>query len=924
MFREGITLFRKIIAILTVLFLLAGCGKKTKEELLNDGLKLMKEDKPSGAIVLFKNALEMDQNYFEARYQLARAYAAAGKYGQAEKEFQKVLRLNPARTDIQLEIARVYLYTNKPDEAVSMARNYSGSYPDKPEALEIIAQGYSLKNKPEDAEEYFLKALKLDPEMASAKLGLAGLYIAKSDERNARRLLDEIINKDKKDTKAYYMLAGLETSLAKRDKALEAYQRIAEINPADINAIYRSGLLYIDKGELDKTEKIADDLLAKYPKHPEGHSLKGVVLYYRKKFNEAIVELQNSLKMRPDMGTYYFLGLSHYNIGEFEQSLSQFQRVLDFNPSFTRARLMVSIILLKQKRVDDSIAEARKILQEDEKNALAHNILGSAYMAKGMYDEAMKELNRAIEADPKLVDAHLKKGLFSFAMGNPKGAETELKTAVQVAPELLNTRLILFSYYLKQKNYDKAVQTLQEGITGKKEDALLYNNMAGALSADKKPAEAIKYLQKAKEANPDYFPPYFNLAAYYAVKGEHDKAMNEYRTVLKRDPKNVAAMLSMASTLELKGRDNEAAAYYENAKETKEPAGFLALAGYFVRKKDTDRAIGVLDEAIKANPENIAAMEMKGRIYLSEKKYKDALRAFEELETVNPDTGLPYIVNTHIAMQDYKGALKKLDSKLKANPERLDLMAEISRIYALMKDTQRAAENARKIISKKPDSAYGYTVLALIHESQNDLNGAIDALKKGLAVDGKNPDVRMMLGNLYARKREYPSAITTYNEIVQKNPNYIPAVFAQGAIYDIMGNKKEAAKKYHEVLAKSENHVPALNNLAFLYADGHGSKAEALKLALKAYSLAPNDASVMDTVGYALLKNGKTDDAVKMLEKAVSILPDNPSVRYHLALAYKQNNKIDKAREQIAIALKKNDFPEAASARKLFEEMKGK
>src|SRR5512139_745281 len=132
---EGVVLSRKVLLILIACLLVMGCKAKTKEELFTEGMNMMNANNPSGAIVYLKNALEKDQNYFDARYQLARAYAATGKYEQAEKEFQKVLRQNPSSKDIPLELAKVYVLNNNPDKAIEIVQDYMKSYPDDPQAL---------------------------------------------------------------------------------------------------------------------------------------------------------------------------------------------------------------------------------------------------------------------------------------------------------------------------------------------------------------------------------------------------------------------------------------------------------------------------------------------------------------------------------------------------------------------------------------------------------------------------------------------------------------------------------------------------------------------------------------------------------------------------------------------------------------------
>ncbi|MBF0559590.1 MAG: tetratricopeptide repeat protein [Nitrospirae bacterium] len=136
--------------------------------------------------------------------------------------------------------------------------------------------------------------------------------------------------------------------------------------------------------------------------------------------------------------------------------------------------------------------------------------------------------------------------------------------------------------------------------------------------------------------------------------------------------------------------------------------------------------------------------------------------------------------------------------------------------------------------------------------------------------------------------------------------------------------KKEAINKYQEVLAKDENYVPALNNLAYLYIQGGGSKEAALELAIRAYKLIPKRPEVLDTVGYVMLKSGRKEDARKMLRNAAEQMPDNATVNYHLALAYKENGNKGLAIESLQKALKGGAFKEANDASALLAKLKGR
>jgi tetratricopeptide (TPR) repeat protein len=430
----------------------------------------------------------------------------------------------------------------------------------------------------------------------------------------------------------------------------------------------------------------------------------------------------------------------------------------------------------------------------------------------------------------------------------------------------------------------------REGLTGGKKDAPLYNNMARIQFADRKPAEGLKSLEKAKSSDPAFLATYFNLAAYHASTGNYDKALGEYSAVLRMDPRNLRAMLGSAALLQVKGNEAEALAMYKRAKDTKQPAAYLSLAGYHLRKKENAKALSVLDEAISAIPRNAPAVEMKGKILLEEKKYRDAIRTFDDLESISPDRGLPLKVRT----------------------------------YVLMKDFAKAEEQARRSITLRPQSASGHILLASVYESRNDLPRAIEEVKRGMSTDAKDPRVAVLLGDLLVRKRDYGPAMDAYREAVRRKPDYAPAYYAQGALLELTGKKKEAVEKYRDALEKAEDHVPALNNLAYLYADGYGDLGQALRLSLTAFRLEPGNPAVLDTLGYALLKNGRAKEARKVLEKAVLLIPANPTVSYHLALAEYAAGDVRQAVARMQKTLTMGAFPESSRASSLVAEWTGK
>lgn len=746
-------MYKRIGIILALFIATSGCAGKTSEELYSEGVKLLQEGKAGGAIVYFKSALEKNQNYLDARYQLAKAYLSEKKYELAEKEFQKVKLLNPNQPGIHLDLAKLYNQLQKPDLAITQAEGYLLKEKESTDALEVIGIAYGIKKMPQEAESFFLRVLQKEPGKQTTKIELAALQMREGRAVQAGALLQEIIKVSPANKRALYLLADTEILLGRKDQALAIYKKLVEISPSDPVAPYKAGLMHFELGDLAVTETMAAELIKKFPANAEGYRLKGIVSYRQKNFTEAITSLQHANKLQSSISGYFFLGLSLFGNGELESAMNQFRTILDQTPMFHQARLLTGIILLQQKRFDDAIVELTRLLESDDKNPQAHNMLGSAYMAKGMFAEGMRELDMATRLEPKLVDVYLKKGMLHLSRGKTAEVEFNLATAVRVAPELLNTRLILSLFHESRNNRSKALSILTEGISGKKNDVVLYCGIARIKFADKKPAEAVSYLKKAKEIDRASVVPYFMLAAYYTVIRDFGKAQNEYAEVLLKEPRNVKAMLKMASLLESNRQENEAVAWYLKAKETQEPAAFIALAA------------------------------------------------------------------------------------------------------------------------------------------------------------------------MYSRSGNHEMAQKTCDELILKRPDYAPAYFSQGTFLEAQGRRKEAIVKYRAALAQSGKYASPLNNIAYLYLEGYGSKEEALQLAESAIALEPGNPRIMDTVGYALLKNNRHLEGRKYLERAVEHLPDDPTVNYHLALALNASGDKKLATAYVQKSLRVEKFASIREARSLLAEL---
>ena len=87
---------RKLIRVLIpiiLLVLLSGCSAdpdKSKLKHFQKGMVYVKQDKPKAAVIEFRNAIQIDPKYADARYRLGLLYLESGDIKNAFKQLQRV------------------------------------------------------------------------------------------------------------------------------------------------------------------------------------------------------------------------------------------------------------------------------------------------------------------------------------------------------------------------------------------------------------------------------------------------------------------------------------------------------------------------------------------------------------------------------------------------------------------------------------------------------------------------------------------------------------------------------------------------------------------------------------------------------------------------------------------------------------------
>ena len=183
-----------------------------------------------------------------------------------------------------------------------------------------------------------------------------------------------------------------------------------------------------------------------------------------------------------------------------------------------------------------------------------------------------------------------------------------------------------------------------------------------------------------------------------------------------------------------------------------------------------------------------------------------------------------------------------------------------------------AIKICKDIISKDSNNldAHYFLGLSYLKDGQDEL-----ALQEFRVVDragviSKNIDeyeLRMDMAQLYIKTNKIDEALKEYAMLAQKKTNEFEVYFKMGELFDLKGNKQQAAAYYMKSLKLRKRHAPALYKLGIIYFD-FKKYADAKKLFSLLRNENPNDYKIYYYLGVIDKNEGNSKSAITNLEKA--------------------------------------------------------
>ena len=273
--------------------------------------------------------------------------------------------------------------------------------------------------------------------------------------------------------------------------------------------------------------------------------------------------------------------------------------------------------------------------------------------------------------------------------------------------------------------------------------------------------------------------------------------------------------------------------------------------------------------------------------------YEKALLCDEQSEYVSRNLAILLI-----KLNRKEQAAKLLDKIIGSNPEETEDRVLLAKLYASMGRTDEAVAIYQELLEIKEDHDI-LLMLGTLYAQKKEYDKANKILNRLVQLEGDSYLAHYYLARLYRELQYFDKAAASYEMALELNWSERLAIEI-AEFYENQHEQEKAIVLYRQIVDEGDANELIRTRLVNLYLSlEQDDKALAELRVLK--DLLPESHSVDITISRILLVREKYDEAIELLLGALQEFPDLAAGHYLLGLAYFRKGEMEKARKQLEI-----------------------
>ncbi|MBU0688066.1 MAG: tetratricopeptide repeat protein [Gammaproteobacteria bacterium] len=397
--------------------------------------------------------------------------------------------------------------------------------------------------------------------------------------------------------------------------------------------------------------------------------------------------------------------------------------------------------------------------------------------------------------------------------------------------------------------------------------------------------EARPHVVEMLAAEPQKGRSFMSLYGLLARVPDKAAALDWLTEVAKPYPEVAEAHWALAQTAITAGKPELALDEANKSLELK-PDWDLAvmLAAQQTKLDAPQRAVTMLSRFLKAHPERHEVRLFYARMLLEQKHYESAREQFAELLEQRPDSAELAFAIAMISLQ--MGELDRAEQELRQalsgkGGDNDTLRFYLGQLYEAKQEWTAALQHYRQI--QGGDRLYISRLrIAYLQNKLGELAAARKTLAETTAKDDAQHVQLVMVDAQFLREAgQHAEGLKVLMAGLKRFPDQ-PELLYQAALQaDRLSKHKDFEELIRKLIKIEPNNAHAYNALGYGWLVRNIRIPEAMELVEKAYRLAPDDAAIIDSMGWAYYRLGQLDKSLEFLRRSYAVNPD-PEIAAHL------------------------------------------
>jgi tetratricopeptide (TPR) repeat protein len=423
-----------------------------------------------------------------------------------------------------------------------------------------------------------------------------------------------------------------------------------------------------------------------------------------------------------------------------------------------------------------------------------------------------------------------------------------------LAPESTEPHELLAQVYLQTNQTEQATTALSRFITLNDDKKTAIDEVVLTLMREADRARALKILSDLSAQHTNQIEIIIAQARMALSMGAREDALEGAQAALELDAQNGSALLLKAQALGSMGKPGEGfddirAALEKDNLNIELRLGFAQLLVDAGRHADASEQLEILfQQTGDSQPELLLSM---GLLALESKRSDAAIRYLEALLAVDQqnDQAHFYLGRIRDEQQEYAEAIKHYEQ---VRAENLYFPSQL-----------RSAE---------------------LHASMGELEVGrerLQALKRVATNKELHPQIITTEARMVKQSGDVGAAIVVLSDGLKRFPDSGELLYARALTAEANNDPDMLRRDLNTLIEVDPENAHAMNALGYHLADNNIELERARDLLERAYALIPDDAAIMDSLGWLRYRQGDSNAALELLQKAYDLLPD-PEIAAHL------------------------------------------